>query len=435
MRILLLTTYFRPDVASTGVIMSTLAEEFVARGHQVTVLASVPHYDANRVWPEFSRKLVYREESSGLRIFRLYTYVARDKANVAQRILSYGAFHLLSLLKGATVRNHDVILAPSPPLSNGVIADLLARMHHIPFVYNVQDIWPDVAIRAGVLNGARTIQRLRAMENYVYRRSAALAVVSEGFRRNLLAKGILPEKISVIPNFIDTRFVTPQPKANDFAARHGLADKFVALFAGNMGFSQGLESVLEAAKLLQDQRDIQVLLVGNGAGRSAAEERLRRLGLRNVQFLPFQPHRELPAMYGSADVCLIPLRRGFTGESVPCKLFTIMAAGRPAVAAVDPGSETWSLVERMQIGRCVQPEDPAALAAAILYYRSNPEARLTAGRNARRCAETEFRPEAIADRYLEAMRAAIEAAGGKGSRSSRAAYDEESLVRLEQEGK
>ncbi len=440
MRILLLTTYFRPDVASTGVIMSTLAEQFVARGHEVTVLASVPHYDGNRVWPEFSRRWVYREESSGIRIFRLYTYVARDRANVAQRILSYGAFHLLSLLKGATLRNHDVILAPSPPLSNGVIADLLARMHRIPFVYNVQDIWPDVAVRAGVLTGERTIQRLRAMERHVYRRAARIAVVAEGFRNNLLEKGIPPEKISVIPNFIDTEFITPQPKANGFAAKHDLSDKFVVLFAGNMGFSQGLETVLEAAKLLQDQRGIQFLLVGNGAGRNAAEERSRLMGLRNVQFLPFQPHRDLPEMYGSAEVCLIPLRRGFTGESVPCKLFSIMAAGRPAVAAVDSGSETWSLVERTQVGLCVQPEDPAALAEAILHYRSHPEARLAAGRNARRCVETEFRPEPIADLYLDAMRAAIETAGGNGSPNSRAVHDravrdEDRRVRLEQEGK
>jgi colanic acid biosynthesis glycosyl transferase WcaI len=415
MRILLLTTYFRPDVASTGVIMSKLADEFVAKGHEVTVLTSVPHYDTNRVWPEYSRRLVYRERAGAMQVYRLYTHVARDKSNVADRILAYGSFNLLSILRGASLRRHDVILAPSPPLSNGVIADLLGRLRRTPYVYNVQDIWPDVAIRAGVLTNEKMIRRLKGMEDYVYRRAAGIAVISEGFRRNLLAKGVPDTKISVIPNFIDTEFVTPQPKQNDFSIKQGLGDKFVVMFAGNMGFSQGLETVLDAAKLLQDHGEIEFLMVGNGSGKSQAEAHAKSLELRNVRFLPFQPHEQLPAMYGAADVCVIPLRRGFTTESVPCKLFTIMAAGKPAIAGVDRGSDTWDLLERAKCGLCVEPESPQALAEAILYYFRNESARLEAGRSARRCAEAEFHPATLAEAYLDALRRAIQAEPGRGN--------------------
>lgn len=410
MRILLLTTYFRPDIASTGVIMSKLADEFAARGHQLTVLTSVPHYDTNQIWPDYMGKLVWNERTDSMQIFRLYTHVARNKASVFHRLLSYGSFSLLSLLRGVTMPRHDVILAPSPPLSNGVVADFLGRFSGIPFVYNVQDIWPDVAVRAGVLKNERTIRRLRKMEDYVYRRAAGVTVISEGFRQNLIAKGVPKEKITVIPNFIDTDFMTQRPKQNSFTKRFHLEKKFIVLFAGNMGFSQGLETVIDAANLLREFSEIEFLMVGNGASRSSTEAYVNTLKLENVRFLPYQPQEDLPDMYGAADVCLIPLRKGFSAESVPCKLFTIMAAAKPAIAAVDLESETWNLIQRTKSGICVQPADSSALAMAILFYYRNPEPRLEAGANARKCVEVEFDPGTIADKYLDALKRAKEVA-------------------------
>ena len=407
MRILLLSTYFRPDVASTGVIMTKLAEEFVAKGHEVTVVTSVPHYDPNRAWPEYSRKLVYSERRDGMQIYRVRVYAADDKSSIWKRIAAYGSFSLLSTLRGATLRKHDVILVPSPPLSNGVIGDFLGRLNGTPFVYNVQDIWPDVAIRAGVLTNAMAIKRLKKMESYVYRRAAKISVISEGFRRNLLAKGVPDDKISVIPNFIDTEFVTPVPKQNDFSRKHALENKFVVLFAGNMGFSQGLEVVLDAAKLLRRNEEIKFLLVGNGAAKNEAQSYCESAKLDNVEFLPFQAHEDLPAMYGASDVCLIPLKHGFTTESVPCKLFSIMAAGKPAVAAVDRYSDTWTLIQDARCGICVEPEDPTALAEATRSYYLDASARGESGRNARHYVERHFRPSAIAQRYDEILETAV----------------------------
>jgi colanic acid biosynthesis glycosyl transferase WcaI len=413
--------------------MSKLADEFVAKGHEVTVLTSVPHYDTNRVWPEYSHRLVYLERAGAMQVYRMYTHVARDKANVAHRLLAYGSFNLLSVVRGATLPRHDVILVPSPPLSNGVIADLLGRLRGIPYVYNVQDIWPDVAVRAGVLKNEKMIRRLKGMEQYVYRRAAGIVVISEGFRKNLLAKGVPARKISVIPNFIDIDFVTPQPKKNVFSAKHGIEEKFVVLFAGNMGFSQGLETVLDAANLLKGYSRIEFLMVGNGSGKNDSEAYLEKLGLMNVRFLPFQPQEELPAMYGAADVCLIPLRRGFTTESVPCKLFTIMAAGRAAIAAVDHGSDTWNLLQRSQSGLCVEPEAPDALADAILHYYDDEAARLEAGRSGRRYAEAEFHPATLSEAYLEALRRAVRAEPDPGdlAKGDRSDPNQESPPKLE----
>lgn len=407
MRILFLTTYFRPDYGANATIMSKLADEFVARGHEVTVLTSVPHYNTDKEWPEYSGKLVYSEHSGSIRIYRVYAHASRDRADVAKRLFSYASFSLFSFLRGLTISRHDVILVPSPPLSNGVIADLIGRLRSVPFVYNVQDIWPDVAIRAGVLKSSAAIEILKRMERYVYRRAAGIAVISDGFRRNLLAKGVPEQKIAVTPNFVDTNSIVPMPKENHFSKRENLGEKFVVLFAGNMGFSQGLETVLDSAKLLQNIHEIEFLLVGNGAHRSSAQAYLASLGLTNARFLPFQPGEDLPAMYGAADVCLIPLRRGFTAESVPSKLFTIMAAGKPTVAAVDPESETTHLIQRSKSGICVEPENARVLADAIVHYYRDSAARKTAGENARRFVEAEFRAGSVAELYLDAMQSAI----------------------------
>jgi colanic acid biosynthesis glycosyl transferase WcaI len=168
-------------------------------------------------------------------------------------------------------------------------------------------------------------------------------------------------------------------------------------------------------------------MVGNGASRDSAQAYLRELELKNVRFLPYQPHEELPAMYGAADVCLVPLRRGFTAESVPSKLFAIMAAGRPSIASVDVGSETWNLLRRTGGGICVEPEDPAALADAILSYYRDPNAKIAAGESARRCVEREFRCSDIADKYLDAMKAAIDRER-RGVRPDTAAVEEDVFV-------
>ena len=400
MRILLLTTYFEPDVASTGVIFGKLAHEFADHGHTVTVLTSCPHYDPRRRWPEFSRGLFFIERAGPVRIYRVRVHASPDRSSVLHRLLSYASFHFLAFVAGLTLPKQDVILAASPPLSNGVVAWLLARLRRITFIYNVQDIWPDVIVRSGIVKNRLIIDCLKLMEAHVYKTAACMSVISDGFRANLLGKGVPEDKISVIPNFIDTDFVIPRPKNNDFALRHGVADKFVVLFAGNMGLSQDLATVAESARLLAKYSDIQFLLVGDGAGRQAAERRVGDLGCANLQFLPYQSREQVPDMYGSSDVCLIPLRAGFAAESVPCKLFSIMAAERAAIASVDRNSDTWKLMDRLKCGLCVEPGRPAQLAEAILTLYRDAVAKAALGKAGRRSLELEFLPKAIAGRYL-----------------------------------
>ena len=399
MNILLLSTYFKPDIASTGVLMAQLAEELVQLGHHLTVVTSMPHYDGNRIWPEYRGKLCAKDTYSGMDVRRVFLFVPQRKGSLLGRLLNYASFNWFSVLSGALSGRYDIVLSPSPPLTNGVAAFALSRLRGVPYVYNVQDIYPDVAIRLGVLTNPRAVDFFKRMESFVYSKAAAISVISEGFCSNLLEKGVPRDKIEIIPNFVDTDFVHPLPRRNRFSAAQDLDDKFVILFAGNVGLSQGLETVLDAASSLAARKDILFLIVGNGAAKPDLQARAKELAIENVRFLPFQPHEALPEMYASSDVCLVPLRKGFTAESVPCKVYTITAAGKPLIAAVDKGSDTWRFVQETGCGLLVTPEEPKELAHAILSLRQDRALRKEMGLGGRERAEREFTPKVIAQKY------------------------------------
>jgi colanic acid biosynthesis glycosyl transferase WcaI len=401
MRIVVLSLYFTPDVAANAVIVGELCRGLAALGHQVRAVAAFPHYDQNRIWEAYRGKLVQRERGDGIDVYRTYLYVPRRKERIVGRLLNYASFTALSALVGLAAGPCDAVLVPSPPLTLGLSGYLVSRLRGVPFVYNVQDIYPDVAVRLGVLKNPRLIRFFRRMEDFVYAKAAAVTVLSEGFRLNLLSKRVPEHKLRVIPNFADTGSISPQPKDNAFSREHGLHDRFVAMYAGNVGLSQGLEVLLEAAEKLQDLADLRVLIVGNGAAKAALESRVAEMALQNVVMLPFQPREVLAQMYACADVSLVVLRKGIGAESVPSKAYTIMASGRPMVAAVDAETETRWLIDAAGCGLGVEPEDPVALAAAIRQLYQDPAARARMGEDGREYVLANHTPQVVARRYGE----------------------------------
>lgn len=399
MRILLLSMYFAPDPAANSVIMTELVEQLRDLGHDVTVVTTFPHYDTNRIWPEYRGKLVQRDTHNGATVYRTYIYVPQDKTSLLGRLLNYVSFNALSLLVGLFQKRFDIILAPSPPLTIGVVAYLISRLRRVPFVYNVQDIYPDIAVRLGVLTNPRLIRFFRWLERFVYRKAASVTVLSDGFRQNLRQKGVPEAKLHIIPNFIDVDFVKPLPKANAFARSHGLHNKLVVMYAGNVGLSQGLDVVLEAAHRLRDDADIRFLIVGNGAAKKHLMAHAQRRQLNNTLFLPFQPRESVPEMYASADISLVCLRKGIGNESVPSKAYTIMASGRPLLAAVGAEAETRHLIAEAACGVAVEPEDPAQLATAIRSLAASPAQRAAMGANGRRHVEQHHTPTSVAEQY------------------------------------
>ena len=409
MKILVVSLYYEPDKCqSNGPIVRALCEDWAEAGHEVTVLTSFPHHNRDAVWPEYRGRLFQRDRVGKVRVIRSYIYVPRERSS-GGRLLNYLSFNISSTIAGLFAGRQDVIFVMSPPpLTSGLAAFLLGAVKGIPWCYNLQDIWPEVAIKLGMLRGRRSIAFFEALERFVYRRSRKIFAISDEFKRNLLGKGVAESKIEVIPNFTDTSIIRPLAKSNAFSRAHGLTDKYVVLYAGNIGLSQGLEVILDAAGELRDRRDLLFLIVGEGACREQLAAEAARRGLGNVKLLPLQPESDVPLVYASCDVALIPLRRGITGNSVPCKTYSIMAAGKPYIAGVDAGSDVWKLAESIGCGVCIEPENGSALARAVLRMQADPATAQTMGLNGRRYAERHFTREAITDRYRVALESLFE---------------------------
>jgi colanic acid biosynthesis glycosyl transferase WcaI len=293
-----------------------------------------------------------------------------------------------------------VILAPSPPLTIGLGAFLVSRLRRAPFIYNVHDIYPDIAVRLGLLKNPRLVGLFRRLEKFVYGAAAAITVLAPVSRDNLLAKGVPPGKVRVIPNFADAGRVRPLARRNGWAERQGLNGQFVVMYAGNLGSSQPVEVLLAAARLLRDDPAVRVVIVGSPA-RVAALRAAEGGNGGNVLFLPFQPKADVPEMYAAADVNVVLLRREVGAESVPSKTYTIMASGRPVLASVAEANEVAGLVRRAECGLWVPPEDPAALAGAVRQLQADPALRERLGRNGRQAVEAQFNQRGVARAYLE----------------------------------
>ncbi len=361
--------------------MTALAEGLADLGHEVAVVTAFPHYGQGRPYEGYAGWRLRRERHNGIQILRTPLYVGRE-GSTANKILSWFSFNVSGTWGAIKAGAADIVIAPSPPPTLGLSEWILSQLWHVPYIYNVQDIYPDVAIEQGLVYHPRLIAFLRKVEDFIYRKSAAVTVLSEAHRANLLAKGVPSHKAIVIPNFVDTDALRPVPRHNNWSAEQGLSDRFVVTYAGNIGASQGLETLLEAARFLHGSQDIVFLVIGRGTGKASLEAQARAWRLTNVRFLPFQPLERLAEVYASADLHLVLLRRRVSG-SVPSKTYSIMSAGRPLLAAVEASSEVADIVQRAGAGLVVPPEDPKALAEAILNLAVEVEARRRMGQGGR----------------------------------------------------
>lgn len=405
-RVMFLTLLFSPDGNSTAQIMTELALGLKDKGHQVTVVTATPHYnlDEEQRRRQPLRKcyggLLYKSEIDGLEV--LHVPVRKKGSRILSRVLDHLGFHLLSTVFGLTIAGkQDVIFAPTPPLTIGLNAWLLGILKRVPFVYNVQEIFPDIVKDLDILQDGWLYRLLEKIEKFTYNRAVKTAVISEWFKRALIAKGVRPEKVVVIPNFVDTEFVTPLDKDNEFSRRHGINEKFVVMFAGNIGLSQGFETILEAARKLAHVPEILFLFVGDGARREWLEQQLKDKRLENVKLLPYQPRSSVPLIYASSDLCLVPLKKGIAGTTFPSKIYTIMAAGRPALVSADEDSELGWVVQEADCGFLIEPEDSGQMAQAIEKAYSDRSDLKAKGMSGRRYVEEHHSTKAVVGQYSD----------------------------------
>jgi colanic acid biosynthesis glycosyl transferase WcaI len=405
MRILMIVPYYAPDLGPSAPLFTMLATGLAQRGHEVTVIAAVPHYPSGQVPLEFRGRWIRRTTEDGVKIVRV-AVPSIARANLVQRLLQYASYQVGATWVGLGER-YDALFVANPALWTWLPFASLAVLRRRPAIFSVHDVYPDVGVTLGIFRHKPVIAAVAAIERYCLSHAAQVRILSESFRPGLRRLGVPDSKMVLVYDWVDTDLIRPLPRDNAFAREHGLADGFVALYAGNLGLSQGLEQVLTAAESLALRRDIRFVFVGDGAARQGLVEEASKRQLSNVQFLPYQPRSRLPEVLASADVSLVVLRRGVGLESLPSKCFSILASGRPILASVDEQSETWNLVRRADAGVCVPPERPVDLAQAILSLQQDGDLRRRLGRNGRAWAEQHHSPRSAAARFEELLAAAL----------------------------
>jgi colanic acid biosynthesis glycosyl transferase WcaI len=376
--ILLLSLVFPPDNVSTAQIMGELAVDLGKHGHRVTVITTIPHYnhdlknDKNQpIRPKWG-KILSQSEHHGMIVY--HTFMPTKGQNKLFRILAWTFFHIVSIIAGLSiVPRPSIIIAPSPPLTIGLCAWLLGILYRAPYIYNVQEIYPDIAIRLGAVRNRWVINLLYRLEKFVYSKSSAVTVIASRMRGQLLEKGVSIEKVHVIPNFVDVSDLVPLPKNNDFSRKHNLYDKFVVSYAGNMGPAQGLEYFIDAAHIMKEEAGICFLMMGDGILRETFQQKIERYNLGNLVFLPYQPYSLMGQAYGASDLCLVPqaIETGF--EAVPSKVYRIMACARPVLAVTDQNSDLARLVSESSCGAFVLPGSAENLVELIRRAYQNQQ--------------------------------------------------------------
>ncbi len=396
MDLLVICPHFEPDVAPTGTVMTRIVHELAARGHRLHVITSLPWYLNHSVEPAWRGKLVQRENVEWGRITRVHPFPSPDKTNLARRSLSFAGFTAIATAVAMFGRKVDGVLVMSPPLTFGPAGWLAGLTRRAPFVFNIQDVYPDVAVEVGAITNPRVIKGLQWIERFSYNRADAVTVLSTDLHRNLAAKTD-GRKVRIIPNFVDIHAIEPGDPINEYRRELGLKDQTIVMYAGNIGYSQPLELVVAAARAFAERPDVHFVVNGGGSGRASVE--LAAKGLSNITFLDLQPIERLPEVLAAGDIHLVLLRKGLSASSVPSKTFSILAAGRPLICSVDAGSEVARVVADADCGIAVPPEDAKAFIEAVRSLVENHAERIAAGNRARSFVEKWYSPAAVAAAY------------------------------------
>jgi colanic acid biosynthesis glycosyl transferase WcaI len=402
--IIVLCPHFAPDTAPTGDVITRIVQEFVAKDQRVHVVTSLPWYRTHAIESGWTGRLVRREKTAWGSITRVHPFPGKSKSNLLRRAIGFGVFSAIAgvctVFAGGIHRRPAAVISMSPPLTLGLTGWLASRIRRCPSVFNIQDVFPDAAVETGAITNVRIIAVSRWLERVSYHRSDAVVVLSEDLRANVLAK-ISPKhqhKVHVIPNFVDSDRITPRDRMTSYRDELRIGNEQVVMYAGNVGYSQSLSMMLNAARQIPE-----VTFVINGDG--AAREELQRdaAGLSNIRFSGYQPADRVAEVLATADIHVVPLRTGLGAVSVPSKTYSILAAGRPVVAAIDSGTEVTRILAESGAGVSVAPDDPVAFTDALRAMVNSGSAATEAGARGRLWVESHVSPARVAHSYLDVI--------------------------------
>ncbi len=396
MKIVILTQYYPPEPIPRP---HELARGLADRGHKVLVITGFPNYPLGRLYPGTHLRFWRQDTLDGIRILRVPLYPDQSRSPL-RRVFNYGSFAASAALLGSILGGPaDVMLAEHPPLTIGLAAWVLGRVRRVPFLYKVNDLWPESVEATGMVRNPSLLKLMGRLERFVYRRAGAIAVISPGFKKNLVGKGVVPDKVHVIPHWAEESLYRPVPPDDELARDFGMTGRFNVVFAGQLGLAQGLDVVLDTAEKLSDLADVQFVLIGDGTDADRLRRRAEEKGLGNVRFFGRQPAERMAYFFALADILLVHLKRDPLFEiTIPGKTIAYLACGRPILCAV--AGDAAEVVRDSGAGLVCRPEDPVALAQAVRdLYMMPGEQRETMGQAGRRGFLANYTRALSVDRY------------------------------------
>ena len=358
MRVIVWGINYAPEFTGIAPHNVALCEFLRARGHDVEMVTTFSYYPTWRKRAEDRGRLYRTDIINGVPVHRCWHFVPL-RVNALKRILHEGTFVLTSTLRALGLPKADVYVAVSPPLLLGAAAWLVGKIKGAPFVFHVQDMQPDAAVGLGMLKESAFTRALYWLEAFAYKNAARVSGITRGMLAKFRRKGVPEAKLVYFPNAISLTNADGQLERGEFRRTHNLSnDKFLAVYAGNLGVKQGLDQLIDAAQLLQNER-VHILICGDGAQRDLLAERIHSLGLPNISMLPLQQGREYTALLNDADLCFITQQSGSGNSFFPSKLLGLLAQSKPVVTVADPESELAEAVKEGGFGENVAPGDPA----------------------------------------------------------------------------
>jgi colanic acid biosynthesis glycosyl transferase WcaI len=391
-RLLVLNAYYWPGVEATAVLLTELCEALTAVFDVTVVTGALLGVDAQPG----------RTVRNGVEIIRV-PGTSYDRSKLSLRALNYATYLAGSLWKGLGVRKPDIVMCWTDPPMIADIGLVVARRSGAPLVVVSQDVFPEVAVELRRLENPALVGLLRLLVNTYLRRADRVVAIGERMAERLVDKGVPRDRLDVIPNWVNTAALAPSPRDNAWAIEQGLAGKFVVMHSGNVGHAQNLELLVRASSFLRDLDDLAVVIIGTGARHDVLVQLAGVLEVEQVVFLPYQPREVLTLSLSAADVHFIGLSPGLSGYVVPSRLYGVLAAGRPVIAAADADSETALLVQKVGCGIVVPPNRPELLAGAIRNARAGVLDLNGMGERARAFALADATREIAFDRYREVL--------------------------------
>lgn len=399
MKVLFLTQYCPPEVGAPQNRIFEFAKLLKNYGHEVTILTAMPNYPRGEIFDEYKGKELVVEELEQIKIVRTKIYATKEKT-FTKRLKNYLSFTFSSVFQGSKyIDNQDVVIVESPPLFLGWSGYRIAKKKKAKFVFNVSDLWPESAVKLGVLNNKLLIYMSTKLEEFCYKKADAVTGQTVGIVNNIISRGFSKDKVHLITNGVNTEFFKPENRDIEYRKEIGLEGKFAVCYAGIHGIAQGLEVIIKAADIIKEEKQIQIVFIGEGPEKQKLINMTKEKKLNNITFLPLQPKKNMPRIIASMDATIIPLKKLdlFKG-ALPSKMFEALSSELPIILAAEGEAER--LINTAHAGLVVEPENEKEIAEAVLKLYNNEELRKQLGKNGREYVSKNYSRDIIA-RKLE----------------------------------